>query len=77
MTHENTMNELEVYMELEEALLEISKSIILDPNVFYAGNPFTNEQRSELRLQRLKDLGLWPVKSFTVTPTPSSKTDIA
>lgn len=51
--------ELELYMELEEVSLEISKSIILDNNVFYAGNTFTYEQRSELRLQRLKDLGIW------------------
>lgn len=51
--------ELELYIELEDACYEISKSVILDNNVFYAGNPFTHEQRSELRLQRLKDLSIW------------------
>lgn len=55
--------ELQEYMRFEDAALEVSKSIIFDPNVFCAGNPFTFEQRSELRLQRLKDLGIWPLKA--------------
>lgn len=61
--------ELEIYMEFEEASLECCKGIMRDENVFYAGNPFTDEQRSELRLQWLKDLGLWPIKKTKYNDT--------
>lgn len=52
-------DELSLYIEFEEAALEVSKSILQDSNVFYPQSPFTPEQKSELRLQRLKDIGIW------------------
>jgi hypothetical protein len=55
--------ELQTFIKLEQAFLDISKGLLFDSNIFYAGNPFTDEQRSEYRLQQLKNLGLWPVRN--------------
>lgn len=63
MKLEEHISEADVLWELDQALLECSRGIIFDKNVFYPGAPFTPEQKAELKLEWLKQLGVWPIKS--------------
>jgi len=57
-------SDADVLLELDQALLECSKGIIFDKNVFYPGTEFTPEQKAELKLEWLKALGVWPLKTI-------------
>jgi hypothetical protein len=54
-------DEMDKFVAFEEALSECNKGIIFDKNVFYEGNKFSLQQKAELKLEWLKEMGLYPI----------------
>lgn len=54
-------NEVDKFVAFEDACLECCRGIIFDENTFYPGTTDTREQRAELKIEWLKQMGMWPI----------------